>query len=324
MKKKTTRYRFNPTTLTMDKVETSIRDVWKKITWPIVAGFVLGWVFFGLYIWLVPSPQELQYKARYEATLTEYEIMDKELEQMQIVLKDLMQRDENLYRALLQADPIPLSSRLPATQELAYYDSLAHRSNSRLVADVARKMDMMETMLYSQAKSYEEILDLAKQSKVKMENLPAIQPVLNKDLTRLASGYGWRVDPVYHTRRFHKGMDFTAPQGTDIYATGNGRVVFAGWKQGYGNCIEISHGFEYATLYAHLHKIMVREGQRVTRGDVIGLVGNSGKSTGPHLHYEVHYKGQAVDPRNFYFLDLNPEEYDKMIQLSNNAGKMMD
>lgn len=323
-KNRPVRYRFNPSTLTMDKVETSLRDVWKKITWPIVAGFVLGWVFFGLYIWLVPSPRELQYQARYEATLTEFEILNMEVEQMQIVLKDLMQRDENLYRALLQAEPIPLASRLAATQELSYYDSLAHRTNSRLAADVVRKADMLEATLYSQAKSYEEILNLARQSKVKMENLPAIQPVLNKDLTRVASGYGWRVDPVYHTRRFHKGMDFTAPQGTDIYATGNGRVIFAGWKQGYGNCIEISHGFDYVTLYGHLHKIHVREGQAVTRGDVIGLVGSTGKSTGPHLHYEVHYKNEAVDPRNFYFLDLSPEEYDQMVQLCNNAGNMLD
>ena len=156
-----------------------------------------------------------------------------------------------------------------------------------------------------------------------MENLPAIQPVLNKDLTRVASGYGWRIDPVYHTKRFHQGMDFTAPVGTEVYATGNARVAFVGWRQGYGNTVILDHGFGYETLYAHLYKPLARVGQSVKRGDIIALVGNTGKSTGPHLHYEVHYKGNAVDPRNFYFMDLSPEEYDEMIQRSNNFGQML-
>ena len=157
-----------------------------------------------------------------------------------------------------------------------------------------------------------------------MENIPAIQPVLNKDLKRVASGFGVRIDPVYHVRKFHQGMDFTAPTGTDIYATGNAKVVFSGWKQGYGNTVILDHGFGYQTLYAHLFKSLVREGQRVRRYDVIALVGNTGKSTGPHLHYEVRLHGKPVDPRNYYFYDLSPEEYDKMIQLSNNFGQMLD
>ncbi len=157
-----------------------------------------------------------------------------------------------------------------------------------------------------------------------MENLPAIQPVLNKDLKRMASGYGWRIDPVYHIRRFHEGMDFTAPVGTDIYATGNGTVVYSGWRQGYGETVEIDHGMGYATRYAHCSKRLVRVGQKVKRGDVIAKVGNTGKSTGPHLHYEVHSQGRPVDPRNFYFYDLSPEEYDEMVRLSSNMGNMMD
>jgi murein DD-endopeptidase MepM/ murein hydrolase activator NlpD len=140
----------------------------------------------------------------------------------------------------------------------------------------------------------------------------------------MASGYGWRIDPVYHTRRFHEGMDFTAPTGTDVYATGNASVSFAGWKSGYGNCIILNHGYGYESLYAHLHKINVRNGQKVTRGQVIGLVGNTGKSTGPHLHYEVHLRGKPMNPQNYYFKDLSPEEYDQMVQLLNNAGQMFD
>ena len=186
------------------------------------------------------------------------------------------------------------------------------------------KIDLLAKETYIQAKSYDELLELAKTQEVRMENLPAIQPVLNKDLKRTASGYGMRIDPVYHVRRFHAGMDFSAPVGTDVFATGNAKVVFTGWKQGYGNTVELDHGFGYTTLYAHLYKVLVHNGQNVKRGDVIALVGNTGKSTGPHLHYEVRYQDKPVDPRNFYFYDLTPEQYDQMIQLSNNFGHMLD
>ena len=236
----------------------------------------------------------------------------------------MAQRDDNLYRAILGAEPIPLTARMGATQQISYYDSLAHMTNDQLVADVQRKIDILEKELYVQARSYEEVLELAKNQEVRMENIPAIQPVLNKDLKRMASGYGWRVDPVYHVRRFHEGMDFSAPIGTDIFATGNGVITFVGWKQGYGNTIEVDHSFGYKTRYAHCSKLIARVGQKVKRGDVIALVGNTGKSMGPHLHYEVHYQGRPIDPRNFYFYDLSPEDYDKMVQLSSNMGNMLD
>jgi len=324
MKMKPTKYHFNPTTLSMEKVETSVHDILRKMTWPFIIGLSVGIISFVLFVLFVPSPHQRQLQAKYEATLTEYELLSKQMDGMQEVMSDLEQRDANLYRALLQADPIPTASRLRSSLDVNYYDSLASRTGSRLVADVAQKMDQLEKSLYIQAKSYDEILSLAKESEVKMQNLPAIQPVLNKDLTRVASGFGWRVDPVYHTRRFHEGMDFTAPTGTDIYATGNGTVSFSGWRQGFGNCVIIDHGFNYESLYAHLHKSLVHQGQKVTRGEIIALVGSTGKSTGPHLHYEVHYKGRVVDPRNFYFLDLSPEDYDRMVQLANNAGNMLD
>ena len=140
----------------------------------------------------------------------------------------------------------------------------------------------------------------------------------------MASGYGWRVDPIYHIRRFHEGMDFSAPVGTEIFATGNGTVTYSGWRQGYGETVEIDHGFHYVTLYAHCSKRLVRVGQKVKRGEVIAKVGNTGKSTGPHLHYEVHYNDKPIDPRNYYFYDLSPEDYDRMVQLSSNMGNMMD
>jgi murein DD-endopeptidase MepM/ murein hydrolase activator NlpD len=263
----------------------------------------------------------MQYNRNLEAQLR---VMGQQVDQMQIVMSDLSQRDDNLYRAMLGAEPIPMSARLGATQQISYYDSLARMTNTQLAADIQRKVDILEKELYVQARSYDEIVDLAKKQEIRMENIPAIQPVLNKDLKRMASGYGWRVDPVYHIRRFHEGMDFSAPVGTDIFATGNGTVVYSGWRQGYGETIDIDHGFGYSTRYAHCSKRMVRVGQKVKRGDVIALVGNTGKSTGPHLHYEVHYQNRPIDPRNYYFYDLSPEDYDKMVQLSSNMGNMMD
>lgn len=308
----------------MEQVETTFRDVIRSITWPLVIAILLGVGFFFLFVNIFPSPREKQMQQRLDALKAQNALLDRQVDRMQVVLTDLQQRDDNLYRALLQAEPIPVSVRLGAARSSLYYDSIARLTDSQLAADLTRKVDILENEIYMQVKSYDELVEYARNQEVRMENIPAIQPVLNKDLTRLASGYGWRVDPVYHTRRFHEGMDFTAPTGTDIYATGNGRAIFCGWRQGYGNCIEVDHGFGYTSLYAHLHKIIVRQGAQVKRGDVIGLVGSTGKSTGPHLHYEVHFKGKPVDPRNFYFLDLSPEEYDRMVQLANNAGNMLD
>lgn len=318
------RYNINPVTLAVEEVKTTFRDVMRLVTWPLFFGLVLGVVFFFVFIYFFPSPHEKDLRQKYDAIKAENKVLEERVDGMQIVLNDLQQRDDNLYRALLQAEPIPMSVRLGSIHQAGYYDSIARMSNSQLTADLTRKVDVLENALYEQAKSYQELVDMAQNQEVRMENIPAIQPVLNQDLTRVASGYGWRIDPVYHTPRFHKGMDFTAPTGTDIYATGNGKVIFAGWRQGYGNCIVIDHGYDYNSLYGHLHSIHVRVGASVKRGDIIGLVGSTGKSTGPHLHYEVHYKGAAVDPRNFYFQDLSPEEYDKMVQLCANSGNMLD
>ena len=317
-------YRINPETLQLERVEHGFRYWLRRSGYYILGGVCLGIIFFYIFLYFFPSPREASLM-QYNNTLTaEMEVLGKQVDQMQIIMSDLSQRDDNLYRAILGAEPIPLSARMGATQQLSYYDSLARMTNTQLAADIHRKVDILEKELYVQARSYEEILELAKQQEVRMENIPAIQPVLNKDLKRMASGYGWRVDPVYHIRRFHEGMDFSAPVGTDIFATGNGVVTYSGWRQGYGETVEIDHGFHYTTRYAHCSKRIVRVGQKVKRGDVIALVGNTGKSTGPHLHYEVHYNGRPVDPRNCYFYDLSPEEYDLMVQLSSNMGNMMD
>ncbi|MBQ3632964.1 MAG: M23 family metallopeptidase [Paludibacteraceae bacterium] len=317
-------YLVNPDTLQLERIEHGFMYWLRRSGMYIIGGIGLGAAIFYVLLYFFPSPREaslIQYNKNLSAQLS---VLDKQVDQMQIVLSDLSVRDDNLYRAMLGAEPIPMSVRLGATQQISYYDSLARMTNTQLAADVQRKVDVLEKELYVQARSYDEIIELAKNQEVRMENIPAIQPVLNKDLKHMASGYGWRIDPVYHIRRFHEGMDFSAPVGTDIFATGNGTVVYSGWRQGYGETVVIDHGFNYETLYAHCSRRMVRVGQKVKRGDVIALVGNTGKSTGPHVHYEVHYNSRPVDPRNFYFYDLSPEDYDRMVQLSSNMGNMMD
>ena len=322
MAKKT--YKINPKTLAMEQVEQGLGYWLRQTGIYILAGNILGVLFLFLFLTFFPSPREKQLLREKESMQSQLEILNQQVDQMQIVMTDLQQRDDNLYRVLFGAEPIPLSIRQGTQHKIDYYDSIAAMTDTQLAADLTQKVDMLAKELYTQAKSYDEVLEMAKNQEIRMENIPAIQPVMNKDLKRVASGYGMRIDPVYHVRKFHQGMDFSAPIGTDVFATGNAKVEFAGWRQGYGNTVILDHGYGYKTLYAHLYKVLVRKGQKVRRSDIIALVGNTGKSTGPHLHYEVRLNGKPVDPRTSYFYDLSPEEYDQMLQLSNNFGQMLD
>ena len=321
MKKK---FQINPKTLVLEEVEYGIGYWLRQSGIYIISGIILGIVFLFLFLTFFPSPREKQLQREKEALQAQLSTLSQQVDQMQLVMTDLQQRDDNLYRVLFGAEPIPLSIRQGTQRKISYYEDIARMTNNQLSADLTLKVDVLEKELYVQSKSYDEIIEMAKNQEIRMENIPAIQPVLNKDLTRVASGYGMRIDPVYHVRKFHQGMDFTAPTGTEVFATGNAKVKFSGWKQGYGNTIILDHGFGYETVYAHLYKSLVRKGQKVRRSDIIGLVGNTGKSTGPHLHYEVRLNDRPVDQRNYYFYDLSPEEYDQMIQLSNNFGQMLD
>ena len=318
------KYKINPETLALEQVEHGLRYWLRQTGIYLFGGIIIGILFLFLFLYFFPSPREKQFIREKEALESSLEVLNRQVDQMQIVMTDLQQRDDNLYRVLFGAEPIPLAIRQGTQRKIDYYEQISRMSNSQLAGELTLKVDMLEKELYTQAKSYDEILEMTKTQEIRMENIPAIQPVMNKDLKRVASGYGMRIDPVYHVRRFHQGMDFTAQTGTEIFATGNATVKFSGWKQGYGNTVILDHGFGYETLYAHLYKSLVRKGQKVRRSDIIALVGNTGKSTGPHLHYEVRLNGKPIDPRNYYFYDLSPEEYDQMIQLSNNFGQMLD
>jgi len=318
------KYIFNPETLSYEPVEYTFGYKIRRFLVHTFTGIMIGTLFFFVLASTLQSPEEKQLNDEKNKIEAQYKILERQFNEAQVVLNDLQERDNNLYRVVLQAEPIPFSVRHAFAANADYYHQLLNMTNSEIVVNTTKELNVLKKQLYLQSKSYDELILLAKNKETMLQHLPAIQPVLNKDLARMASGFGWRIDPIYHTQRFHKGMDFVAPTGTEIFATGDGTISRAGWEQGYGNCVKINHGFGYETLYAHMSKIKVRIGQRIKRGDVIGLVGNTGKSTAPHLHYEVHYKGQIMNPQNYYFLDLSPEEYDRMVQMSNNSGQLLD
>lgn len=317
-------YIYNSKTRTYDRVYPTVRQRALSIARRLFVGMGLGAASFIILLLIFGSPSEKELRIENSRLLAQYNVLSHRLDEALGVMSDIQQRDDNLYRVMLQADPIADPVRKAGYGGTNRYEELMDMANADLVVNTTQKMDMLDRQLYIQSQSFDEVVALCKEHDDMLKCIPAIQPVSNKDLKKTASGYGVRVDPIYKTTKFHEGMDFSANIGTPIYATGNGTVTKAGWQSGYGRVVIINHGYGYETLYAHMNKINVRVGQKVTRGEVIGEVGNTGKSTGPHLHYEVHVKGRVVNPVNYYFMDLNAEDYDRMIQIATNHGNVFD
>ena len=317
-------YIYNTETNTYERVYPTFRQRVLHILKRLFVGMGFGAGSFILLIWIFGSPSENQLRIENSRLLAQYNVLSRRLDEALGVMQGIQQRDDNLYRVVLQADPVADAVRKAGYGGTNRYEDLMDLANADLVVNTTQKMDMLNRQLYIQSKSFDEVVELFKGQDEMLQSIPAIQPVANKDLKRTASGYGMRIDPIYKTAKFHAGMDFSANTGTPVYATGNGRVKKAGWQSGYGKIIIVDHGFGYETWYAHLNKYNVRVGQKVIRGEVIGEVGNTGKSTGPHLHYEVHLKGKVMNPVNYYFMDMSAEEYDKMIELAANQGKVFD
>lgn len=317
-------YQYNPNTLTYERVYLSVgARVWAVVRYLLFC-VALGAVFFLLFDKFYESPREKKLREDNEQMNTQYRILSHRLDEALEVMNDVQQRDDNLYRIIMQANPIDAETRNAGIANDSHYRELQNLGDAELIVSSTKKLDLLRRQLYVQSNSFNEIMELARKNDDRINCLPAIQPISNKDLKRTASGYGWRIDPIYHTRKFHAGMDFAANTGTQVYSTANGTVVFTGWKQGYGNTVIIDHGYNYRTLYGHLSKITTTRGKRVVRGEVVAEVGSTGKSTGPHLHYEVIYQGKHQNPINYYFFDLTPEDYDLMIQLAENNGLVMD
>ena len=317
-------YIYNPKTRTYDRIYPTMRQRVMSYLRRLFVGMGLGAGSFIVLLLIFGSPSEKDLRMENSRLQAQYRILSSRLDESLQVMKGLQQRDDNLYRVMMQADPVADALRTPSYNKTNRYEDLMELPSAKLVVNTTQKMDLLERQLYIQSKSFDEVLALCKKHDEMLECIPAIQPVSNKDLKQTASGYGTRIDPIYKTVKFHSGMDFSANVGTPVYATGNGVVRKAGWEGLYGNCIQIDHGFGYVTRYAHLSKIDVRVGQKVVRGETIGKVGTTGKSTGPHLHYEVMVKGQIVNPVNYYFMDLNADDYDRMVEIAANHGKVFD
>lgn len=319
------RYLFNKKTLEFEKVQITTRDRVLKLFSHLLTGVVFATLVILFAFNFLESPREKMQQREIDNLRLNYEILNDRLVHLHRVVEDLQDRDDNIYRVIFEADPIPSSMRRAGFGGTDRYARLRGYKYSDIVIGTARTMDMLAGQLYVQSKSFDEVFDMAKNKEKLLAALPAIQPVSNRDLRRIASYYGYRTDPFYKIKKFHEGLDFSAPTGTEVYATGDGEVSrVVRLRGGYGNYIVIDHGFNYETLYAHLSKFNVKRGQKVKRGQVIGYVGNTGKSTAPHLHYEVRRNGRPVNPVHYFFNDITPEEYDQLIELSARPGQSMD
>lgn len=319
-------YKYDPETLSYKEIKKGIKYYAKRAVFHISFGVVVSIGLFFIYMNLFDSPKEKRLKREQHELLAQYEQMSRRLGQIEEVLDDIHSRDENIYRVIYEADSIPVSVRKAGFGGINRYKDMESLPNSKLVIETAKKLDIVSRQLYVQSKSFDEIISLVNRNNDMLRCIPAIMPINNKDLTRTASGWGWRIHPVYKIKKFHEGMDFSAPIGTEVYATGDGTVSMVETSySGYGKHVKINHGFGYESIYAHMSKFNVKVGQKVKRGDVIGYVGSTGISTGPHLHYEVVKRGQKVNPQLYYFQeDLDPDDYERMIEISTNSNRTFD
>lgn len=273
----------------------------------------------------IPSANEQRLQNELSKMEEQYALMQQDANRMHEVLESLRKRDVNIYRVLYESEPLPDEIWQSGYGGTNRYKDLEGFSNSDLMKDLKAKIDKLKSQMVLQSKSYDEVAKLALSKEAMLASIPAIQPVSNKDLTRIASGFGMRIDPIYRTPRMHTGLDFTAPIGTDIFCTGKGKVVAVEYNSGgYGNHVIIDHGYGYQSHYAHMSRFNCKVGQEVNRGDLIGFVGSTGKSTGPHLHYEIIYNGEKIDPVHFFYNDLTNAQYEQMLELSKNAAKTLD
>ncbi|MBP6312837.1 MAG: M23 family metallopeptidase [Flavobacteriales bacterium] len=319
------KYRFNPDTLNFERIRLSAWQRTKRIGLMLLPGLLVGLVCTFLVYQFLDSPKEANLRRENQQLLVQYELLNKQLGEYDNVLSDVRRRDDNIYRVIFEADPLPESMRQAGSGGVNRYKDLQGFASSDIVIDTKKRLDKLTRQLLVQSRSLDHVAELVLRKQEMLASIPAVQPINNKDLTMIASGYGMRIHPIHKIPKFHAGMDFTAKVGTPIYATGDGRITFADYStNGYGLHVVLDHGFDYETLYAHMSVVKVRNGQRVQRGDLLGFVGNSGLSSGPHLHYEVHKGSEAVDPANYYFNDLTPEEYTRLLEISRNAGQSYD
>jgi len=319
------KYYYNTHTLRYEKLVTPFRVKLLRVFAFLATAFVTAAIISYFAFQFVGSPNEKFLQLQNQALKEDLNDLGDSVKQIQLKMLELERRDNGIYRNIFEATPLPDSARanfLERQKEIAKVESM---SNNELVRSLVEGLTNLKNRIAAQNSSYKEISNLINNKEKLLLATPAIQPVSNKDLNRIASGYGYRIDPIYKTVKFHAGLDFTAPQGTPIYATADGVVKTAGFSDGgYGNHVVINHGYGYETLYGHMYRIKVRSGTRIKRGEIIGYVGNTGKSTGPHCHYEVHKNGQKLDPVYFFYNDLTPQQFDQLLKRASASNQSFD
>ncbi|MCW5520009.1 M23 family metallopeptidase [Aureitalea sp. L0-47] len=321
------KYYYDSETLSYRKIEGKKGRKIGIFLLSLLGMFLSGFLLLLVYINLpyIQTPKEKELKRELANLELQYELLNKKMDQAEIVLSDMAERDNNLYRVYFEANPIPDEQRKAGFGGINRYKELEGFDNSKLIIASNRRLDILTKQIVVQSRSLDEIAKMAEEKEELLSAIPAIQPVRNEDLTRMASGFGYRTDPFTKARKFHWGMDFTARRGTPIYASGDGVVSRAdNTAAGYGKHIRIDHGYGYESLYAHLYNYNIRKGQRVKRGDLIGFVGSTGRSEAPHLHYEIFKDGERINPINFYYGNLTPEEFAKMLELSKQENQSLD
>lgn len=320
------KYYYDTETCKYERVKASRTDIAINLLGFLLVSVILSVVMLIAFNNYFDSPKEALLKKENEELSLYYEILEKELSQANKMLMALQERDDNVYRIIFEAEPIPSTIRTAGIGGAQRYKHISEKGLDKedLIVGTFQKIDKLKKQMYIQTKSYDEIIQLAKDKSKMLASMPAIQPISNKELTRLASGFGMRMHPILKTRRMHTGCDFAAPRGTLVNATGDGKVITVKRSfGGYGNEIEIDHGYGFITKYAHLDEFKVKVGQRVKRGENIGLVGNTGRSTAPHLHYEIIKDGKKIDPVHYFYKDINEEEYEKLLELSSQENQSL-
>jgi len=319
------KYYYNTHTLRYEKLETPLRVKLLRVFGFIAAALVTAAIISLLAFRFIGSPNEKLLRAENERMKDRYRELSKETKKIEQQMKELEDRDNEVYRSIFEATPIPDSARLKDLEKEQQITKVEGMEQNDLINSIITSLNNMSSRINVQKASYKDLGGMVKDKEKLLAATPAIQPVSNADLKRIASGFGYRIDPVYKTVKLHPGLDFAAPAGTPIYATADGTVEFAGNRgDGYGNNVIINHGYGYKTLFGHMFRIKARGGQRVKRGEVIGWVGSTGKSTGPHCHYEVIKNGNKIDPIYFFYNDLTPEQFDRLLKLAAAANQSFD
>jgi murein DD-endopeptidase MepM/ murein hydrolase activator NlpD len=319
------KYFYNTNTLRYEKLEMPLRVKLLRVLGFISAAIVTAIIIVSIAYRYFPSATETRLIQDNHELQQQFEVLEERTQKIQQRLSELEKRDNDVYRTIFEADPIPDSVRAKEMEQQKETQLVMKMANFQLENSIVETINNLSNRIYAQERSYNEIAEFIKNKEELLASTPAIQPVSNADLKRVASGFGYRIDPVYKTVKLHNGLDFAAPQGTPIYATANGSVrVAANTGTGYGNHVVINHGYGYETLYGHMFRIKVKAGQKVKRGEIIGWVGSTGKSTGPHCHYEVNKNGRHLDPVYFFYNDLTPEQYDRLLKLAASSNQSFD